>query len=71
MSPSRLEPATLRSKQDLVLHLQAALCNFALLAFSAPWYRGREVGLLRDLEAVAFFVASLVPHQQPELNPSK
>ena len=29
MSPStRLEPGNLRSKQDLVLHLQVALCDF-------------------------------------------
>ena len=54
MSPLRLEPPTLRSKQDLVLHLQAALRDFVFPAFSAPWYSGREVGSLRDLEAVTF-----------------
>ena len=41
MSPlTRLEPATLRSKQDLVLYLQAALHDFIFLAVSAPWYSG-------------------------------
>ena len=41
MSPLRLEPPTLRSKQDLELHLQAALRDFVFPAFSAPWYSGR------------------------------
>ena len=71
MSPSRLKPATLRSKQDLVLHLPVALRDFIFLSFLAPWYCGREVGSLRDLDVVAFFVAWLALDQQPELNPSK
>ena len=45
---------TLSSKQDLVLHLQAALCDFVFPEFSAPWYSGLKVELLMDLEAVAF-----------------
>ena len=71
MSLSRLKPATLCSEQDLVLHLPVALRDFIFLSFLAPWYCGREVGLLRDLDVAAFFVAWLAPDQQPELNPSK
>ena len=55
----------------MLLHLQATLLGFVLPAFPEPWYGGRMVGLLKDLEAVAFFVAWLARDQQLELNPSK
>ena len=57
---------TLSSKQDLVLHLQAALRDFVFPAFLAPWYSGLKVELLMDLEAVAIFVAWRKPGQQLE-----
>ena len=47
----------LGSKQGLIFHLQAALSDFSISSILAPWYNGPEVGSLRDLEVVDFFVA--------------
>ena len=44
MSPSRLEAATLPSKEDLVLHLQAALRDFVfsgIYGTLVQWLSGR------------------------------
>ena len=45
MSPATsLEPATLRSKQDLVLRLQVALCDFVISSVCGAlvlWLSGR------------------------------
>ena len=62
-----LEASThdLGSKQGLIFHLQAALSDLIISSILAPWYNGPEVGSLRDLEVVDFFVAWLASDQGP------
>ena len=55
----------LGSKQGLIFHLQAALSDLIISSILAPWYNGPEVGSLRDLEVVDFFVAWLASDQGP------
>ena len=72
MSPLRIEPATLRSTSErLVHHLATDSSWLRSSGIPAPWYSGQEVELLRDLKAVAVAVIWLAPDHQPELNSSK
>ena len=69
LGESNLQPCA--PKRDLMLHLRQPTLLVSLFQLPAPWCSGRDVGLLMDLEVVAFFVAWLALDQQPELYPSE